>query len=81
MQVLYEGTCSAGELASRTGFQGGGLYHHLRELRYARCISESKGRYSLTPLGRQLLVTMIMMARNVIKDRGEEGLAAGANWD
>jgi DNA-binding HxlR family transcriptional regulator len=81
MQALSGGTLTPSELTARTGFQGGGLYHHLKELKYASYISDKDGKYSLTPLGRQLLMTVTLMAKDAVVDRGEEGLAAGANWE
>ena len=80
MQALYRGRHSASELGEATGFRGGGLYHHLRELRYAAYVTEDGGRYSLTELGRQLLITVALIADEVVVDRAEEGLAAGADW-
>jgi DNA-binding transcriptional ArsR family regulator len=81
MQALYDEPLSASDLAAATGFQGGGLYHHLRELKYAAYVRDTSGRYALTELGRQLLVTMTLIARQAIVDRGEEGLAAASVWD
>ena len=80
MQALYGGSLTPSELTARTGFQGGGLYHHLRELKYASYLCEDGGRYALTQLGRQLLITVALIAKEVIVDRGEEGLAAGTGW-
>ena len=80
MQALYEGPMTPTALTEATGFQGGGLYHHLRELKYAAYVTDEKGQYSLTHLGRQLLITMSLIADQVVEDRGEEGLAAGNQW-
>jgi DNA-binding transcriptional ArsR family regulator len=77
MQSLYEGAKSSSELTEATGFRGGGLYHHLRALRYAAYVREERGRYGLTQLGRQLLITMTLIAREVVVDREEEGQAVG----
>jgi len=77
MQALYGGTLTPTELTAKTGFRGGGLYHHLKELRYAAYVADDNGRYRLTHLGRQMLITVALIAGRVIKDRGEEGLAAG----
>ncbi len=81
MQAMYERAVSPTELTDATGFRGGGLYHHLRELRYASYVKEERGRYELTPLGRQLLLTVTCLAAQVVKDEGEEGLAVGSGWD
>jgi len=62
------------KLSESTGLKGGGLYHHLKELLYAGYVSENKGPFSLTNLGRQLLIAMALIARQVIVDRGHDGL-------
>jgi DNA-binding transcriptional ArsR family regulator len=77
MQALYSGPLSAGDLGQAVGFRGGSLYHHLRELKYAGYISDRSGRYDLTNLGRQMLITATAIARQAIVDRGEEGLGVG----
>ncbi len=80
MQALFADPLSPSELTKATGFQGGGLYHHLRELEHADYIASGGGRYRLTNLGCELLVTVLSMANEVIKDRGERGLGVGAHW-
>ena len=77
MQALYESPKGASELTEATGFRGGGLYHHLRELRHAAYFREERGQYGLTQLGRQLLITMTLIAREVVVDRVDEGQAVG----
>ena len=78
MQSLYESPKGASGLTEATGFRGGGLYHHLRALRYASYVREERGQYSLTQLGRQLLITMTLIAREIVVDREEEGQAVGS---
>lgn len=80
MQALADGPLSPSQLSADTGFQGGALYHHLRELQYAAYVAKEHGRYRLTQLGTQLLVTMTCLAGEVIEDRGEQGLAVGSDW-
>ena len=80
MQVLFRDPMSASELSEVTGLRGGGLYHHLRELEHADYIASQSGQYRLTDLGRELLVTVLSMANEVIEDRGERGLGVGARW-
>ena len=80
MQVLFRNPLSASELSEATGFRGGGLYHHLRELAHADYVASQGGRYRLTDLGRELLVTVLSMTNEVIEDRGERGLGVGARW-
>jgi len=81
MQALYEGPLTSGELSAATGFQGGGLYHHLRELQHADYVCVEGGRYALTQFGRQMLITVSAIASQAIVDRDEEGLAVGAAWN
>ena len=80
MQALFGGPLSASGLSKATAFQGGGLYHHLRELEHADYIASESGKYRLTNLGCELLVTVLSMANEVIEDRGERGLGVGAHW-
>lgn len=77
MQSLYDGPLSAAELGEAIGSKGGGLYHHLRDLKYASYLADDGGKYSLTNLGRQMLVTTTLIASQAIVDRGEEGLGVG----
>lgn len=81
MQALFDRSVAASELSACTGFQGGGLYHHLRELKYAGYISDKDGEYRLTQIGQQLLITVALITQVAIVDKGEHGLAVGANWD
>lgn len=80
MQALFDGPLGASQLADATGFHGGGLYHHLRELEYADYIASEDGGYRLTNLGCELLVTVLTMATMAIEDRGERGLGVSAMW-
>ncbi|MGD2175502.1 MAG: winged helix-turn-helix domain-containing protein [Candidatus Brocadiaceae bacterium] len=80
MQALYPAPMAASELSDATGFRGGALYHHLKELKYAAYVTDRAGRYELTQLGVQMLLTVTCMASRVIEDRGEEGLVAGGGW-
>ena len=75
MKALVSGSAGATVLARRTGFRGGALYHHLRELQYAGYVEQSNRRYGLTKLGRQLLLTMLCLADKVVQDRPRDGLA------
>jgi DNA-binding transcriptional ArsR family regulator len=81
MQALAEGPLAAGALSEATGFRGGALYHHLRELKYAAYVTDERGQYCLTQLGHQLLVTMTCLAGQVISDEDERGLAVASGWD
>ncbi len=74
MQSLYDGPLSSSALSKATSLQGGGFYHHLRELRHAAYIHDEKGQYCLTRLGHQLLATVATITSRVIVDRGEKGL-------
>jgi predicted transcriptional regulator len=80
LQALYAGPLGSTALTETTGFEGGRLYHHLRELRYAGYVTQEQGKYRLTQLGRELLITVTLIAEQAIVDRGEEGLAAGEAW-
>jgi hypothetical protein len=60
--------------------RGGGLYHHLKELAHAGYVAQLAGRYRLTRLGRQLLVSILCMADEVVEDQGDQGLEVGADW-
>jgi DNA-binding transcriptional ArsR family regulator len=80
MQAMYLDALTPSELTDATGFQGGSLYHHLKELRYAEYVAHEDGRYRLTPLGRQLLLTVTCIASQAIQDQGEQGLAVASNW-
>ena len=77
MQGLYHRALSPGELSEAVGLRGGGLYHHLRELKYAAYVAEEEGKYALTNLGRQMLVTVTVIASQAVADKGEQGLGVG----
>lgn len=77
MQALYDAPLSATELSRTVGARGGSLYHHLRDLKYAAYLRDEGGKYALTDLGRQMLVTSALIASQAIVDRGEEGLGVG----
>ena len=81
MQALYGGGLTPSELSKTTGFKGGGLYHHLKELKYAAYVREEKGTYLLTYLGRMMLITGTVIASRHVVDREEEGLDAAAAWE
>lgn len=78
MQAMYWEPLTPSGLSEATGFKGGALYHHLKELKYASYVTDKDGRYSLTPLGYQLLVTVTCLASQVVADQAEEGLAVAA---
>ncbi len=73
MQALWPGKLGSGELSEATGMSGGNLYYHLRELVHAQCVSDASNGYELTELGRQLLLTLVLVAAHVVRDRGTEG--------
>jgi len=79
MQALYHCPLSAGQLAEAVGLRGGSLYHHLRELIYAAYVAEQNGGYALTNLGKQMLITVTVLARSAVVDRGEQGLGIGVS--
>ena len=79
MQALYHEGLASGDLAERVGLRGGSLYHHLRELLHAAYVDERKGRYSLTTLGRQMLVSMTVLAHRTVVDEGDRGLGVGVH--
>ena len=79
MQAMYWRPLTASELTEATGFKGGALYHHLKELKYASYVKDKDGRYNLTGLGYQLLVTVTCLASQVVVDEDEQGLAV-AGW-
>jgi DNA-binding transcriptional ArsR family regulator len=81
MQAMYDGPKSSGVLSQATGMTGGNLYYHLKELIHAAYVCEKDGAYDLTPLGCQMLVTVAMIAHEIVKDRGEEGLLVAATWE
>ncbi len=80
MQALWRGPLTASGLSEATGFRGGALYHHLKELKYAAYVADEDGSYRLTDLGHQLLLTVTCIASKAIEDRGEEGLAVATDW-
>jgi len=43
-------------------------------------VEQPEGRYRITNLGAQMLVTVTSLARLRIKDRGEEGLEIDESW-
>ena len=78
MQALYQRPHSASELAEAVGLRGGNLYYHLKELVFADYVRDDKSVYALTGLGRQLFITLTCIALQVVRDRGQEGLAVGS---
>ena len=81
MQALFRTPLSASDLSQKTGLRGGALYHHLRELKYGCYLTDTEEGYGLTALGRQLLLAVTLIASAAVRDRGEDGLAVGANWE
>jgi len=77
LQTLFEKRCGSTELSDATGLTGGNLYHHLKELVYAGYVSDRERTYSLTNLGRQMLLTLACIADMAVVDRDTEGLAVG----
>jgi len=80
MQAIANGPLSATELSKASGFSGGSLYHHLRELERADLVIQENKRYRLTKLGCQLLIAFSCMAGDIIEDQGEKGLDIGGKW-
>ncbi len=80
MQALCSGPQTPSKLAKQTGFKGGVLYHHLKELQHAGYVTAEKRAYRLTTLGLELLIVMSAIAGEVIVDRGEQGLGLGKEW-
>lgn len=62
-----------GELSDATGMSGGNLYYHLKELIHAQCVANAGNAYELTELGRQLLLTLVLVAAHVMRDHGSQG--------
>jgi len=79
MQVLYDSSLPPGQLSEAVGLRGGSLYHHLRELLYAAYVAEEGGCYALTNLGKQMLITVTVLAGSAVMDRGEQGLGIGVS--
>jgi len=77
VQALFTSALSAGELSEAVGLRGGSLYHHLKELQFAAYVADEGGRYALTNLGRQMALTVCVLARNIVEDRSEQGLGLG----
>ena len=66
LRALYEGFIegkTVSELVEETGFEGGQLYHHLRELERANYIEtkEERGRYFISVMGHIALLTVSHM--------------------
>ena len=67
LRSLYEGILqgkTVSELVEETGFEGGQLYHHLRELERANYVETKKerGRYFISVMGHIALLTVSHMA-------------------
>jgi len=67
LRSLYEGFLkgkTVSELVEDTGFEGGQLYHHLRELERANYVEtkEERGRYFISVMGHIALLTASHMA-------------------
>ena len=80
LQLLYGGPRTSGELTELTGLKGGNLHYHLKELAYAHYVEQKEGRYGLTGLGSQMLITVACIASVYVKDRGDEGLEILGGW-
>jgi len=74
MQVLYDGPLATSDLTEQTGLKGGTLHYHLKELIYAHYVTQRDGRYRLTHRGYQMLITVACLAKQMVRDAGEEGL-------
>lgn len=73
MQALWPGKLGSGELSDATDMSGGNLYYHLKELIHAQCVANADNGYELTELGRQLLLTLVLVAAHVMRDHGSQG--------
>jgi len=80
MQALYPAARSSAELSHRTRLKGGNLQYHLKELIYAHYAEPAEGRYRLTYLGAQFLVTLTSIARAYVKERDDEGMIILGGW-
>jgi len=80
LEVLYAGPRSSAELSALTDLRGGNLHYHLKELMYAHYVEQREGRYRITNLGAQMLVTVTSLAALRVQDRGEEGLEIDGSW-
>ena len=81
MQQLYAEGRASSELTELTGMKGGNLHYHLKELIYAGYVQQREGKYSLTQLGAQILITVASIASQNVRDQGEEGLQVIGGWD
>lgn len=68
MQALWRGNLSSTALGEATSLSGGNLYYHLKELIHAKYVTDAPDGYSLTGLGRQLLLTLVLIASHVVRD-------------
>ncbi len=80
LQLLWPEARASAELSEATGLKGGNLHYHLKELIYADYVEQKEGRYQLTRLGAQLLITVGCIALQNVQDRGEEGLEILGGW-
>jgi len=80
LQLLWPEPRTSGELSQATGLKGGNLHYPLKELIYADYVEQRGGRYQLTRLGAQLLITVGCIALQNVQDRGEEGLEMLGGW-
>jgi hypothetical protein len=48
---------------------------------YGGYVEQEKGKYGLTNLGAQMLITMASIAEQNVKDRGDDGLQIAGGWD
>jgi DNA-binding transcriptional ArsR family regulator len=68
MQALWRGNLSSTALGEATSMSGGNLYYHLKELIHAKYVADVPDGYALTGLGRQLLLTLVLVASHVVRD-------------
>ncbi len=80
MLAMHDGAKTSGQLSEASGLKGGNLYYHLKELIYARYVREADGAYDLTRLGYQMLLTVSIVAKQLVSDQGEEGLVVKSPW-
>ena len=80
MQALWAGPIGSSALSDATGLVGGNLYYHLKELIHARYVGDQHSKYALTGLGRQLLVTLALIATEVVGERAHEGAMLRTVW-
>lgn len=64
LKALATGECSAAEVGTAAGLEGGPLYHHLSELQEGGfLVQPSRGRYAMTRRGRDLYYQVALLVR------------------